>query len=250
MIRKLKNLTNKKYFRIVMTIIFVTVILFVWSMIILRYNVEGETDIPFQLSKIAIISSSEGKDKEATNTKWAFDVDQSNDIYIYIDKNEGYGKTEAIQSVEINNIQVEAKKKEKIKIYRPDEQEENIIFKNKEENLVQIIEYKGDVESNIKQLKISNQGGIIAFRCSHNNLVEYTSNEEEIKHEELLKKAGIQQEDLESKLTFDLIIKLAEKKEYKTTIQLDMPVDNVIEKGTTSREITDLKNFIFKRMNH
>lgn len=250
MIRKLKDLANKKYFRIVIMIIIITIILFGLSIIILKYNVEGETDMPFQLSKISIISSSEGIDKETKDTKWAFDVYQSNDVYIYIDKNENYGKTEAIKSVAIDNIQIESPKKDHIKIYRPDEEEEKVIFKNKEENITEAIEYKGDIESNIKQCKISNQGGIIAFRCSNNNLITYTSNDEEIKHEELLKKANITQTDLEIKMTFDLTIKLEEKREYKTTIQLDFPIDNVIEKGTTSREIKDLSKFIFKRTNY
>ena len=112
------------------------------------------------------------------------------------------------------------------------------------------IEYKGDMESNLKQQKISNQGGLVAFRCSNDNLAQYQSNDEEINHHELLKKAGIKKEDLETKLTFDLAIKLEERKEYKTTIHLNFPVDNVIEKGTTSTEITDLKKFIFKRVNN
>ena len=250
MITKLRDITRKKYFHIIVITIIFAMILFASGIILLRYSVEGETNMPFQLSKISVISSSEGIDQEATDTRWAFDVYQSNDVYIYIDKNDGYGKTEAIKSVEINHIQIEGKKKENIKIYKPDEQEEKLVFKNKEENIVESIEYAGDMESNLKQRKVSNQGGIVAFRCSNNHLTRYTSNDEEINHHELLKKAGIGQEDLETKLTFDLIIKLEEKKEYKTTIDLDFPVDNVIEKGTTSREITDLKKFIFKRVNN
>lgn len=250
MIRKLRDITRKKYFHIMVIIVIFAMILFTLGIIVLKYSVEGETNMPFQLSKISVISSSEGLDQEATDVRWAFDVYQSNDVFLYIDKNDGYGKTEAIKAVEINNIQIEGKKRENIKIYKPDEQEEKLVFKNKEENIVESIEYTGDMESNLKQQKISNQGGIVAFRCSNNHLTSYTSNDEEINHHELLKKAGIQQEDLETKLTFDLIIKLEEKKEYKTTIDLDFPVDNVIEKGTTSKEITDLKKFIFKRVNN
>lgn len=250
MIRKLRDITRKKYFHIIVIIVIFAMILFALGIIVLKYSVEGETNMPFQLSKISVISSSEGLDQQATDTRWAFDVYQSNDVFLYLDKNDGYGKTEAIKAVEINNIQIEAKKKENIKIYKPDEQDEKLVFKNKEENIVESIEYIGDMESNLKQQKISNQGGIVAFRCSNDNLTSYISNDEEINHHELLKKAGIGQEDLETKLTFDLIIKLEEKKEYKTTIGLDFPVDNVIEKGTTSREITDLKKFIFKRVNN
>lgn len=248
--RKLKSLTSKKYFRIVIMIISITIILFALSIIILRYHVEGETDMPFKLSKISIISSSDGIEQEAKDTKWAFQVYQTNDVYIYIDKNAGYERTEAIKTVEIDNIQIESKREEQIKIYRPDEQEEKVIFKNKDENCMQTIVYTGDVESNIKQLKISNQGGLLAFRFSNEKLADFISNEEEIKHEELLKKAGVKQEDLESSITFNLIIKLEGGKEYKTTIHLEFPVDDVIEKGTTSQEMTDLKNFIFKRANH
>lgn len=251
MIRRLRNLTSKKYFHIVMIIVIIAIILFILGIIVLKYNVEGETNMPFQLSKIFIISSSEGIDKENADAKWAFDVYQSNDVFLYIDKNDGYGKTEAIKSIEINNIQIEAKQQDNIVIYKPDEQEENLIFKNEEENIVQSIEYIGNIESNLKQLKISNQGGLVAFRCSNNNLVEYTSNDEEtISHNELLKKAGITQEDLETQITFDIIIKLENGKEYKSTIHLDFPVGDVIEEGTTSMEITDLKDFIFKRVNN
>lgn len=250
MIRRLRDITSKKYFHIVMLIVIFTVILFGLGIIVLKYNVEGETNMPFELSKIVIISSSEGIDKDATNTRWAFDVFQSNDVYLYINKNDEYDKTEAIKSIIINNIKLEGKNKENIKIYKPDEQDEKLIFKNKEENIVESIEYTGSMESSLKQLAISNQGGLLAFRCSNDNLAEYTSNEEEINHSELLKKVEITQEDLEIKITFDLIIKIEEGKEYKTTINLDFPVGNVIEEETTSTEITDLNNFIFKRVNN
>jgi hypothetical protein len=250
MIEKIRELTNKKYFHIAMIIVILAVILFVLGIILLKYYVEGETNMPFVLSKIAIISSSEGIDKETTDTKWAFDIYQSNDVYLYIDRNEKYGKTEIIKSIEITNFQIEAKNNENIKIYQPDEQEEKLIFKNKEENETQSIEYVGALESNLKQLEVSNQGGLVAFRCSNNNLALYTSDDEEINHNELLKKAGVTQDDLETKITFDLTIKLESGKEYKSTINLDFPIEDVIEQGTTSKEITDVKNFIFKRVNN
>ena len=78
-------------------------------------------------------------------------------------------------------------------------------------------------------------------------MAEYTSNEEEINHKDLLKKIGVTEEDLQIKITFELIIKLEEGKEYQTTIDLDFPIENVIEEGTTSKEITDLKDYKFKR---
>lgn len=244
----IRNIRNKKYFKLVIAITSIIIILFIFAMIILKYNVEGETNMPFQLSKISVVSSLGGIDKQSPDTKWAFDLYQSNDIYLYINKNEGYGKTEVIKSVEISNIQTEGKQKDNIKIYKPDKQEEKLIFKNKEENSIQNLEYQGDVESNLKQLKISNQGGIVALRCSIDNLTTYASNEEEINHQELLKKAEVNQEDLKTKLTFDLKLKLENGNEYKTTITLDFPVGNVVEEGTVGTEITEVKDFVFKRL--
>lgn len=243
-----RGITNKKSFHIVMLIIIITGLICTVGIIILKYHEEGETNMPFTLSKISIISSCEGIDKEAIDSKWAFDVYQSNDIYLYIDKNSNYGKTEIIKNICVDNIQIEAKEKEKIKIYKPDNEEEKVIFKNKEANIVDKLEYTGDVESNLKDLKISNQGGLIAFRCSYDNLVEFKSNDEQILHTELLKKANIKLDDIKMKLTFDLTIKLEGKKEYKTTISLNLPNENVIEEGVSSIEKTDLENIIFKRI--
>lgn len=243
-----RGITNKKSFHIVMLIIIITVLICTVGIIILKYHEEGETNMPFTLSKISIISSCEGIDKEAIDSKWAFDVYQSNDIYLYIDKNSNYGKTEIIKNICVDNIQIEAKEKDKIKIYKPDSEEEKVIFKNKEANIVDKLEYAGDVESNLKDLKISNQGGLIAFRCSYDNLAEFKSNDEQILHTELLKKANIKLDDIKMKLTFDLTIKLEGKKEYKTTISLNLPNENVIEEGVSSIEKTDLENIIFKRI--
>ena len=81
---KITNLINKKYFHLCMVIIIIAVILFGLGIIILKYNVEGETNMPFDLNKIIIISSSEGIDKESGENKWAFDVNQNNDIFLYI----------------------------------------------------------------------------------------------------------------------------------------------------------------------
>ena len=248
MLNKIRGITNKKYFHISMLIIMLAVILFIVGIIILRYSVEGETNMPFELSKISVISSGEGIDKEAVDTKWAFDIYQSNDIYLYIDKNDNYGKTEIIKSVTLNNIQIESNKKDNIKIYKPDSEQEKLIFKNSENNIVESLEYSGDLESDLKNMKISNQGGIIAFRCSLDNLAEYKSDDEEINHQELLKKAGLTNEELKTELTFDLNLNLQSGKEYKTTINLELPIGNVVDEGTTSQEITDLSKFIFKRI--
>ena len=55
------------------------------------------------------------------------------------------------------------------------------------------------------------------------------------------------EEDLKSKLTFDLKLTTESGKEYTANIVLDFPVAGVVENGTTSLEITDLKDLVFKR---
>ena len=248
MLDKLKHLTKTKSFHICMILVIIAIILFVVGMLVLRYNVEGETNMPFNLTKMTIISTQEGFDDGQTETRWSFDVHQANDIYLYIDKNDSYDKTEVIQSVVVDNFQIEANNTENIKLYKPDTEAENVIFQYKDEDIIQSLEYTGDIESDLKNLKISNQGGIVAFRCSNNYIAKYQSDEEEINHNELLKKAGVTEEDLKIKLTFNLNIKLESGKEYQAEITTELPTGNVIEEGNTSTEITNFDDIIFKRI--
>lgn len=246
---RLKYLMNKKAFHISILIVMVAIILFVLGIIVLQYNIEGETNMPFVLNKIAVISSVEGTDKEAGSNRWAFDVSQNNDINLYIEKNKNYDKQEAIKSILIDNIEIQRNsEKGKINFYRPNTTESGVYFKNVEENLVQTIEYKGAMQTDLKKLEISNQGGLIMFRVANDNVAEYISNENEINHNELLKKANITAEDLKSKLSMDITIKIESGKEYKANIVLDLPIEGVIENGTSSQEIIDTSNIIFKRI--
>lgn len=248
MIDILRNLTKTKSFHICMIIVIIVVILFIVGMLVLRYNVEGETNMPFNLSKIAIISTQQGIDNGETNTRWSFDIQQANDIYLYIDKNDAYDKTEIIRSVRVDSFQIESNNNENIKLYKPNTREENIIFKYDDEDIIQSLEYTGDVESDLKNLKVANQGGIIAFRCSNNNVAKYQSDEEEINHSELLKKAGVTAEELKINLAFNLTIVLESGKEYQAEIKTELPTGDVIEEGNTSTEITNLDDVIFKRI--
>lgn len=250
MLEKFKYITSKKSFHACMMIIIITVILFILLITVLRYAVEGETNMPFNLTKITIISSAEGVSKDDTqDVKWNLDISQNNDIYLYIEKNAKFTKQEAIKNILIDNIQVT--KQEEIgdtSFYRPNILEEGASFSNKEENVIQFIEYQGALETDLKNLKISNQGGIIAFRVGSNKVAEYQSNDDEINHAELLKKAGIAEDKLKAGLSFDITIKIESGKEYKANISLELPVQGLVESGISHIEITDLKNIIFKRI--
>ena len=250
MIEQLRNIVNKKWFHLIIIIVIFVILLFILGMTILKYNVEGETNMPFKLSKISIISTIEGNDKQSENNKWAFDVNQNNDVYIYIEKNQDYDKTEIIKSVVLDNFNVEKQKQlGEIKIFKPDANSEKQIFTNKEENIVSDIEYIGEAKSNFKSLKISNQGDIVAFRYSNANVSSYESNEEEtINHNELLKKTNISADDIKAILNFDITIKLESGKEFKANVNLDVPAGDIIDTGSANNEITDMSNIIFKRI--
>ena len=164
---------NKKIFHIIMITAIVFVILCVTGILILRYQVEGESNMPFKITKISIVESVEGNAIQGATEKWNLNVNQNNDIYIYIEKNSNYGKTEIIEEVEINNIVInKQKEKGELKLYKPVVDEKRM-FINSVENEITGITYKGELESNIKEQKISNQGGIIAFRYGINNISQY-----------------------------------------------------------------------------
>lgn len=243
-----KNVKQRIFHSMIITIIIIA-ILCVGGMLILRYQVEGESNMPFKISKISIIESVEGTESQEAEQKWSFNVDENNDIYIYIEKNSTYGKTEIIESVEIKNISVnKTNEKGIVKFYKPVIDEKRM-FINQEENEITDITYNGELESNIKEEKISNQGGIVAFRYAINNISQYSSQDaEEIDHSQLLKLTNITQEDLQTTLTFDIIINLSSGKKYQAPISIEIPTDEIIEKGTVGIDETDLNNIIFKRI--
>ena len=246
-----KKLTTKKSFHIGMLLLIVVIVLLILGFITIKYQVEGETKMPFVISKISIISSSEGIDKEepVEGNKWNFEINQNNDIYIYVEKNVAFEKQETIDEINIENV-IMSKQNEKgtLKAYKPDVSNPNVIFSNKEENEIQNITYTADENSDMKNQKITNQVGIVAFRIANNKIAQYIANDEEINHNDLLKKTNITQEELKINLQFDFIMRLNSGKNYKSTINLELPLEGVIEKGTDSKEFVDMEKYIFKRM--
>ncbi len=240
---------NKKILHVIIIIVIVVAILSVAGILILRYQVEGEKNMPFKLTKIAIVGSVEGTEAQGTGEKWNLDISENNDIYIYIEKNAGYSKTEIIDNIEIKDININRKSElGETKLYKPVKDEKRM-FINSAENEINSIIYTGELESNIKEQKISNQGGIVAFRYSINNLGKYVSNsDEQIDHSKLLQLININEDDLKTVLTFDISIKLTSGKRYEAKIDLDMPTAEIIEKGTVGIELTDFSDIAFKRV--
>ena len=218
------------------------------GIIVMKYNVEGDTNAPFKLAKLTVVSTAEGVENESTQEKWNLSIAQNNDMYFSIEKNEYYREEEIIDSVSIENIRITSPKEGKVKIYMPNSGNGEIFKSSDEfEVLTGNLTYKGAQKSNSKTLEIGNQGGTIVVRIANTNIGNYISNEdEEIKHDgSILGKIGKKEEDIKFSVTFDLVINLKNKK-YLTNISLDFPCEeNLIDKGTVSKEIKD--EFIFKR---
>ena len=136
----------------------------------LKYEVEGEGNMPFELSQLVVVSTAEGIDKEGEAT-WNFDIVQNNDIYLYISKNKNYKQTEIIKNIIIDNLIVEeAPIKGKIKFYRPSKNE-NVVYEYLDEYILEeSLTYEGNENTNLKNLEIANQGGIVMLRCAISEL--------------------------------------------------------------------------------
>lgn len=232
----------------VLVLIIITVIV-----IIIQYEVEGEKNMSYKLSKVMIISTAEGEeniqDTEET-AKWNLNINQNNDIYFFIDKNDENSE-EIIDSVTINNIIVtKAPQIGTIATYMPNSTEGRTFLNKEEYRVKDKLEYKGSVINNSKTLEISNQGGSVSIRISNNNIGKLISDEEnEIKHDgSLITKVGVSEEQIEFQISFDLIIQI-NKINYKTTISLNLPTQGICENGTTTTElIQDSNEFVFKRI--
>ena len=101
----------------------------------------------------------------------------------------------------------------------------------------------------MEKQEISQNGGMIAFRISNQDLAEYISNEEaDLQYDgTLLQKAGITEQDIKIAASMDIIIEISKKEKYKGTLTLELPIEDFNEKSILGIEKTDLSDVIFKR---
>ncbi len=229
-------------------IVFALIIILVAALMI-RYQVEGDKNMPFNLSKIIVVSTAEGNETEGKK-KWNFEIFQNNDMYIYIDKNEQYwGEEKTIKSVRIENIQISKEPvKGEIKAYMPNSLDGRVFDYNNDYLVEDKLEYKGAAQSDPKTLEIGSNGGSILISFCNTGLGVYSSDkDDEIIHDgTLLNKIDLLEEDINFDIAFDLVISV-ENCSYRTNIKMTMPCGNLLEEGTCSIEKTDMSDLIFKR---
>ena len=210
--KEVKKRILKKYIFISFLLIAISVSI----LLMVKYNVEGEKNLPLELNKI-IIKSTINAQSNASENLWDLNLEQNNDIYIYFKKND---KVETkVESIKISNIKIEkAKNIGNLEVLLPTSNDIKTNYKNSTENyLDKEIEYAANTSDNMEKQEFCQDGGMIAFRISNKDLANYISNEDtEIQYNGmLLDKAQISQDDIKLKATMDITLIVSEKEKYK-----------------------------------
>ena len=242
---------KKQTIKLVIAIFALVLVITFALVIMMKYEVEGETNMPFKLSKIMIIGTAEGVEKEESDLKWDFSIYQNNDIYFYIDQNEETAQEDLlIKNIEISNIQVtKAPQKGTIQTYMPNS-EAGRLYSYDEQFLVQdSLTYKGASQSSSTNLEIGSKGGTAWIRFSNTSIGDYSSDkDEEIVHDgSLLEKIKATKEEISFEISFDFMIETTENK-YKANINLQLPTGDLAAEKTCYLEKTDMSDIIFKRV--
>ena len=217
--------------------------------IMIKYDVEGEKELPFSIDKILLVSTVDGIEQDDPTNFWNIAVTQVNDAYIYINKTENNETT--IKEVRLENFNlVQVPQKGSVHILKPTGELQNLYTYSEHDYFNESITYLGATIDNMKATEIANTGGMLGFRTSLGNLGNFISNEEiEVTYDgRLLSNLNVKLEELKFTLGFDIVIVTSDDISYKGTINLEMPVDNVIEQGSSSVELTDFSNVVFKRI--
>ena len=241
---------RKQMIKLVIAITILILILLVVAILMMKYEVEGETNMPFKLSKIIAVGTVEGVEKSESDKKWDFSIFQNNDIHFYIDQNMSNSKDLLIKSVKIDNIKVlEEPQKGSIKAYMPNSEAGRIFVYDEQFEIKEKLEFKGASQSSSTNLEIGSKGGTVLFRISNADIGSYSSDKDkQIEHNaSLLEKIEINYEQIKFKVSFDFTIETTKAK-YKANIELNLPTSEFGEEKNCYLEINDTSNIIFKRV--
>ena len=209
--------------------------------------------MPFEIEKILAVSTVDAEKVDDPNILWNIPVDQVNDIYIYVKKNESSKKERLIKELAFENFQVTEKPKSGnvVLLKATGDINTNNLYNNSTEDILSKgLLFNGGEIDDMKSLEISNIGGVCGFRMAIKNLGAFVSTEgEEVIYDgSLLSKIGINQDDIKFKVSFDMSITLDNNVCYKGTINIELPVGDIAQEGKASKELKDFSNVIFKRV--
>lgn len=250
---------KKQTIKLVLAISALVLIITFVAIMMIKYEVEGETNMPYKLSKIVVIGNATGMEKEKAEEQeenknaWDYDVYQTNIVQFYIDENKDVQKADdlLIKSVKIDNIQItKAPQKGIVKTYMPSSVA-GTIFTYDEQSLVEEkLEYKGAVQSSTTNLQIGSKGGSAEICFCNTDIANYVSSDikEEIVHDGTwIKKVGLSNEEISFSVSFDFTIETTKNK-YKANVNLNLPTEELGDVKNCYLEITDMSDIIFKRV--
>jgi hypothetical protein len=251
----MNKIIKEKLKRSSIWLVFLIALAVVFS-IMIKYQFVGETNMPFKPSEMLVISSVEGINNidNPEGYKFNLDIGQYNDIYIHFGESFNSDKY-SIKRVTIENINYEgnayteeAKNNNSFKAYMPSSSGTKSFEADDTYLINHSLTFKGGQEDNNKALIIDSQGGSVLFRVENFNLPKYQSNDDEITYDgTLLEKLNIKKEDLEFKLSFDIVLETTEEITYRAKVQLDLPCGDILTEGTSKIDDKDLSDIIFKR---
>ena len=170
---KKSSFSKKRIIHMCVVVGIAVVVILIAVFLMLKYHAEGETNMPFNLKSINIVSTAESslnKDEEDT---WHASILQKNDIFFTIEKNSKYKKQEAIRKISFENFEIIKENEDTIvTIYRPTTSVNSYVYSD-EYKIENSLEYIGGQNSNTETLQINNQGGLIGFSITSDNLGEY-----------------------------------------------------------------------------
>lgn len=239
----------KSWFKKCLFIILIVVLIMFVISIMIKYNVEGEKSLPFEISKMLLVSTVDGKVVDDPNNIWNINVEQVNDVYIYLDKTEE--NNVIIDEIKLENFTInKMPQKGNVKLLRPTGDLPNLYTYSEENCLDSGVTFKGATIDDMKNLEIAYSGGVLGFRLALGDLGNFISNDKEeiIYDGRLLTDLGVNLEEVKFSVSFDIIITTSENVNFKGTIKIDLPEDKIIEEGTSNKEITNFENVVFKRV--
>ncbi len=209
--------------------------------------------MPFEIEKILMVSTVDAEKIDDPDNLWNIPIDQVNDIYIYIKKNDSAKKERLIKEIKFENFQITENPQNGnvVLLKATGDINTNDLYRNSTDDVFSKgLTFSGGEIDDMKGLEIANIGGVCGFRMSLKDLGSFVSTEsEEVVYDgSLLSRIGLKQEDIKFKTTFDMTITLDNNISFKGTVNLDLPAGNIIEEGKSSTEKSDFSDVIFKRV--
>ena len=206
--------------------------------------------MPYILKEMLIISKANVNNKPTDDYKWNINIYQNTDIYLEIARNTEHKSNEVLKSVKIEDIQITSNEKYTPQAYIPAGEGTEMFNYTDESKITNQIEYTIENTQNIKERKLTTEGGILALSICIPEIGTYQGNDDKITYDgTLLNKIGITKEQINTNLKFNLIIETESNKTYKAEIDLNIPQEDITQTGINKVENIDLTDIVFKRIN-